>query len=102
MNVVTANSLKDGLVVFQTTSGWTLDIDEAEVLETKEAVDAALQRGAKDAAENRVVEPYAIEIKREGARLVPTRLREKIRAEGPTTGNSKRKQATSASRGCAA
>ena len=83
MNVITANSLKDGLVVFQTAGGWTLDIDKAEVLETKEAVEAALQRGAKDVAANRVVEPYAIEVRREGARLVPARLRERIRAERP-------------------
>jgi Protein of unknown function (DUF2849) len=90
MNVITANSLKDGLVVFLTAGGWTVDIDKAEVLETKEAVEAALHRGAKDVAANRVVEAYAIEVRREGARLVPARLRERIRASGPTTGNSKR------------
>jgi hypothetical protein len=94
MNVITANSLKDGLVVFQTASGWTLDVDKAEILETKEAVEAALARAMKDAAENRVVEPYAIEAARDGAHIVPTRLREKIRAAGPTTGNSKSHAAT--------
>ena len=90
MNVITANSLKDGLVVFQTASGWTLDVNAAEILETKEALEAGLARAGKDAAENRVVEPYAIDIASDGAHLVPTKLREKIRAAGPTTGNSKR------------
>ncbi len=89
MTVITANSLKDGRVVFQTAGGWTLDIDRAELLETKDAIEAALARAAKDAAENRVVDPYAIEVTRDGARLVPVRLRERIRAAGPTTGNSK-------------
>jgi hypothetical protein len=90
MEIITANSLKDGRVVFQTASGWTLDVDRAEVLETKEAAAAALARAQADAARNIVVEPYAIAVTRNGAGLVPTRLRERIRAEGPTTGNSKR------------
>ena len=87
--IITANSLADGLVVFQTAGGWTLVIEEAELLETKEAVEAALARANADAAANRVVEPYAIEVLRESAGLVPVRLREKIRAAGPTTGHSK-------------
>jgi hypothetical protein len=89
MQVITANSLGDGRVVFQTPAGWTLDIDQAEALDAKEALDAALARANADAAENRVVEPYAIDVERRGANLVAVRLRERIRAEGPTTGNTK-------------
>lgn len=89
MNVIIANDLGGGLVVFQTPSGWTLDIDRAEILDTKDAAAEALDRAAKDAAKNVVVDPTAIEVRREGAHLVPVRLREKIRAAGPTTGNSK-------------
>jgi hypothetical protein len=89
VQVITANSLKDGRVVFQTAFGWSLHIDEAELLETKESVTAALTRAHADAAANRVVEPYAIEVSRSGEDLVPVRLRERIRADGPTTGNSK-------------
>ena len=89
MNVITGNSLGEGLVVFQTISGWSLDIAKAEVLETKDGVEAALARANADAAANRVVEPYPIEVTRAGARLIPVRLREKIRADGPTTGHSK-------------
>ena len=89
MEVITANSLGDGRVVFQTTSGWTLELARAQVLESKELVAAALLRANADAAANRIVEPYAIEVKPGPAGPVPTRLRERIRAEGPTTGNSK-------------
>lgn len=89
MEVITANSLADGRVVFQTTAGWNRDIGRAEILESKESVAAALARANADAAANRVVEPYAIEVKRSAAGLTPLRLRERIRAEGPTTGNSK-------------
>ena len=89
IEIITGNSLAEGLVVFQTRAGWSLSIEEAELLETKEAVEAATARANADAAANRVVEPYAIEVTREPVGLVPVRLREKIRAAGPTTGNSK-------------
>ena len=91
MEVITANGLGDGRVVFQSAFGWTHDIDQAEVLDTKEAVAAALGRANVDAGANRIVEPYAIEVTRSAAGLVPRRLRERIRAEGPTTGNSRQK-----------
>ena len=88
MDVITANSLGDGRVVFQTAAGWIHDIDGAELLEGKEAVAAALARATADAALNRVVDPYAVTVTRSAGRIVPARLREAIRAGGPTTGNS--------------
>ncbi len=89
MQIITANSLEVGLAVFQTVGGWSVDVNKAEVLEGKEAVAAALKRAKTDAERNFVVEPYAIDVTRSGAAIVPMRLRERIRAEGPTTGNSK-------------
>jgi hypothetical protein len=89
LNIITGNSLGEGLVVFQSGSTWSLSIAQADVFETKEALDAAVARANSDAAANRVVEPYPIEVTREGAKIVPVKLREKIRAEGPTTGHSK-------------
>jgi hypothetical protein len=90
MNIITGNSLGEGLVVFQVPGGgWSLDIGHAEVLETPEALATATARANADAAANRVVEPYAVEVTRSGARLVPVRLREQIRADGPTVGHSK-------------
>jgi hypothetical protein len=88
MEAITANSLGEGRVVFQTATGWVHDINGAELLEGKEAVAAALARAMTEAALNRVVEPYAIVVTRAAGRLVPARLREAIRAAGPTTGNS--------------
>lgn len=89
LNIITGNSLGAGLVVFQAANGWSLDLAHAEVFETPDALAAAMQRANADAAANRVVEPYAIEVTREGGRLVPVRLREQIRASGPTTGHAK-------------
>ena len=89
LNIITGNSLGEGLVVFQSTNGWALNIGQAEIYETKDVLDAAVARANADAAANRVVEPYPIEVTREGAKIVPVKLREKIRAGGPTTGHSK-------------
>ena len=89
MQIITANSLGDGRVVFQTTTGWSLDIGDAQPLDGEEMAAAALARANADAAANRVVEPYLIDVRDEAGRLVPARLRERIRAGGPTTGNSK-------------
>jgi hypothetical protein len=88
VEIITANGLADGRVVFQTGAGWSHEIAAADLLETKEAVAAALDRAGRDALANVVVEPYAIEVKREAGSLAPLRLRERIRMAGPTTGNS--------------
>ena len=90
MQVITGNNLATGRVVFQTPFGWSFHIDEAEVLGGKDAAETALIRANADAAENRVVEAYAIEVIRKGDDLGPVRLRERIRVEGPTTGNSRK------------
>ena len=100
LSIITGNSLGEGLVVFQSASGWTLNITEAEVYETKESLDAAVARANADAAANRVVEPYPIDVTQQGGRIVPVKLREKIRADGPTTGHSKDK--SDAVKDCAA
>jgi hypothetical protein len=89
LNVITGNSLGEGLVVFQSASGWSLRIAEAQIYESKDVLDAALVRANADAAANRVVEPYAVEVVRNANGIAPVKLRERIRAEGPTTGHSK-------------
>ncbi len=91
MQIITANSLGDGRVVFQTPTGWSHDIGMADVLDSAGALEIALVRANLAAAQNRVVEPYAVDVKRGPAGIVPVKLRERIRAEGPTTGNSRHK-----------
>ncbi len=88
LQIVTANRLADGRVVFLAPSGWSRAIDAALALESTEAVEAALARAERDAAANHVVDVYAIDVRRAGPRIVPARLRERIRVTGPTAGNS--------------
>lgn len=83
--VITANNLGDGLAVFlDATGGWSYDIADARVIGDADLADAMVY--AKSQHDARVVvEPYEIDVRREGATIVPVRLRERIRADrGPT------------------
>lgn len=91
MHVITANRLAEGLVVFRAGNGrWSQIIAAAELLEDEAAVEVALESALADARANRVVDPYAVEVAvpAPGKEPVPTRLRERIRSSGPTTGHS--------------
>ncbi|WP_417685681.1 DUF2849 domain-containing protein [Roseibium sp.] len=94
MKVITANRLLDGEVVWQGADGaWVELLPQAQVLEGKEDVAAALALAEKSVANREVVEAYAIDVKDEDGRIVPVRLREVIRAAGPTTHPALGKQA---------
>ncbi|MGV2978664.1 DUF2849 domain-containing protein [Camelimonas sp. ID_303_24] len=86
LQVVTANALRSGSVVFRTAQGdWSLDIADAAIAETAEAGEILLAAAAQDVAADMVVEAYLVDVERlaEGPR--PLLLRERIRAlRGPT------------------
>lgn len=83
---MTANRLRDGLVVFLAAGGeWSTDIQQAEVAEDKEAM-ARLEAAAAAAERAQlVVGAYLIDVERAEGRLWPTRWREQIRAAGGPT-----------------
>ena len=84
-DVITANRLTDGVVVFQTVDGhWTEDFNRAAVLPDPEATADALKHAKQDEANNVVVEPYAVAVEERNGHLAPKALREAIRAAGPT------------------
>jgi hypothetical protein len=84
--VITANALRDGLVVFlDHDGGWTHAIAEARVLEDGPELDAANTYAKQQHDARIVVEPYPIDVTVTDGVPVPQRLREKIRADrGPT------------------
>jgi len=91
MQIITANRLADGLVMFLAGNGrWSEAIAAAEVLADNAAADAALDAAFSDMRANRIVDPYAVEVvvAATGKVPVPTRLRERIRTSGPTAGHS--------------
>lgn len=82
---ITANDLLDGRVVFLSADRtWVRSIDQAALFLDGPELDAA-NAFAKAAHDARiVVEPYPIDIEIVDGRPLPTRIRERIRAVGPT------------------
>ncbi len=82
--IVTANRLSDGVVVYLNGAGWSGRIEEARVASDDAAADGLLVRAGGPGQAIRVIDPYLIEITREGAVPRPVSHREAIRATGPT------------------
>lgn len=85
LQVVTGNRLTDGVVVYlDPAGGWTDRIAAARVADGAEELEAAMADGKQGEREQVVVEAYPIDVERGPKGLRPVRIREKIRAEGPT------------------
>ena len=83
--VLTANRLGDGIAVWLDANGqWTERLQDAFVARHAEAVTAIEDAGRKAFASNVVLDVNVIEFEEKGGLLRPLRLRERIRAEGPT------------------
>lgn len=83
--VLTANRLTDGLAVWLGPNGeWALSLREAFLARHDDAVNAIEAAGAQALADNRVVDVAVIEIEETATGPRPFRLRERIRADGPT------------------
>ncbi|MEO5375445.1 MAG: DUF2849 domain-containing protein [Alphaproteobacteria bacterium] len=85
--VVTANRLRDGVVVYLTGSGeWTEDICGATATDDPDHQQRLAARAAADVSARVVVGPYAVPVAVEGSTPRPLSRRERIRAGGPTVG----------------
>jgi hypothetical protein len=93
-DVITANRLTDGVVVFQTADeSWTEDFNRAAVLLDPQATAGALTRAKQDEANNVIVDAYVVAVEERNGHFVPKALREAIRAAGPTIRRDLGKQA---------
>jgi hypothetical protein len=82
---ITANRLDDGRVVFlDDLGGWAPTLVEARLLADGPELDQAIAYGKAQHDARVVVEPYAIDIETIDGLPVPARIRERIRAQGPT------------------
>jgi hypothetical protein len=87
MQIVTANRLVDGRVVFRDrTGGWVETLTAAAVLEPAEAAQA-LTAAADDVAAQVILDPYAVDVVTTPSGITPKTMREKIRAAGPSSGS---------------
>jgi hypothetical protein len=83
--IVTANRLIDGEVVFRAADGsWVRDVNGAGLIADKAEAEAAEAAAMRDFENAIVVDVAVIDVKHENASIIPVRLRERIRAFGPT------------------
>jgi hypothetical protein len=80
--VLTGNRLRDGRTVYYTGSDWSPYVAEAKVAHGTEAAEALAKIGAAAHAANEIVDIAVVEVN--ASAHVPMRLRELIRATGPT------------------
>ena len=83
--IVTASRLVDGAVVFlDDGGGWSERLDRAAVFASKPEAAAGLEAGRAAEAASLVVDVYAVDVSVGAGTPVPLKLREAIRARGPT------------------
>lgn len=86
--ILTANRLRDGLVVFFTRDGgWSERIDDSWVSDDEASRAEMVAAGERAVAAGAVVGPYLIDAAVSGEHIRADRLRERIRAAGPTAGS---------------
>jgi hypothetical protein len=85
-NVVTANRLIDGIVVYLASDGgWTEEIGRARLAETEDETKALEAEAARDVALRKVVAVYPMEVALHDGEVDPLSVRERIRAAHRTT-----------------
>ena len=93
LQMLTANRLVDGDVVYWRAGGWVEAFIDGDVFGEKEAAQSALDAAGKFVAKNLVVSPYLFEVREDGGKIWPVKEREAIRAAGPTVRTDLGKQA---------
>ena len=88
--VLTANRLVDGAVLYWRAGGWVEAFGEADVFAQNEEAKAALAKAQRFVAANAVVNPYLFALQ-DGR---PAKERERIRALGPSMRTDLGKQAS--------
>ena len=89
MQMIIANRLTDGRVVFQNDSGgWVHDIANGKLLDSKQDAAQRLLVAKQSVEKNEVVDPYLIDVQSENGLRRPALVRERIRAFGPSVSGS--------------
>ncbi|HEY1736487.1 MAG TPA: DUF2849 domain-containing protein [Methylovirgula sp.] len=85
LQVLSANRLRDGIIVYLSPSGdWRPQIGEAALFSSKEASEAALAKAHAAVAANLVIDPLIVDVTESPKGRTALSLRNSIRALGPT------------------
>jgi len=97
LQVLTANRLQAGEVAYWNgAAGWVSRLADAQVMSGAEA-EAALKGAAEWVRKGEVVAPYLFDVRLENDVIVPVKVREAIRAAGPSVRRDLGKQARNVS-----
>jgi hypothetical protein len=92
--VLTANRLSDGEVVYLDAGDrWVERLGDALILTTAGEGETALAKGVQAENDREVVHAYLFDVSAQGEALKPVKMREVIRAAGPTVRRDLGKQA---------
>jgi hypothetical protein len=94
--ILTANRLRNGEVVYWAAGSWVMGLQDAEVFADKTAAQEALKAAGEAVRDRLVVNPYLFDVRREAGALRPVKEREIIRAAGPTVRPDLGKQSSEA------
>jgi len=85
VQVLTANRLGDGAVVFLNFDGdWVATLAGVVIARSPDEARGLTARGLFDAGRNLVVDPYLVEMREVAGVLLPLRQRERVRLDGPS------------------
>jgi Protein of unknown function (DUF2849) len=90
--MLTANRLRDGDVLYRKGDGWVLTLAEGDVYDEAGAA-SALVAAQAETVRNTFVAPYLFEVRVTDGAITPVKEREIIRAAGPTVRTDLGKQA---------
>jgi Protein of unknown function (DUF2849) len=83
--VLTANRLSDGIAVWYTKHGtWSTSRQDADVSRNPDRIAQLEAIGKQAYADNQVLDVAMIDVSVIGGTITPLRMREKIRADGPS------------------
>jgi hypothetical protein len=89
--IVTANRLNDGFVVYLTGSHeWSADIDDSARALSPKFGEQLLTAARRAVDTQEIIEPYLIDVDDRSDRISPVKYRERIRAAGPSTQDADR------------
>ncbi len=85
IQIATANRLADGAVVYATpTGGWSDVIQDGYIATDEDTAQALLETAERAVREQTVIGPYLIDMILGDGAMRPRRVREAIRANGPS------------------
>ena len=85
VQVLTANRLGDGAVVFLNFDGdWVASLTGVVIARSPDEARGLEARGQFDAGRNLVVDSYLVDMREVAGALIPLRQRERVRLQGPS------------------